>query len=80
MHFFNTHFRLEKFPMDTVIFTGRVPFVGDADSRAWLAAIEKALEAGDVSLAWALLFEPQLPDAGDLAALRNEVVRRGCGD
>ena len=39
-----------------------------------------ALEAGDVSLAWALLFEPQLPDAGDLAALRNEVVRRGCGD
>jgi cytochrome b subunit of formate dehydrogenase len=22
-HFFNTHFRLEKFPMDTVIFTGR---------------------------------------------------------
>ncbi|MDH4405473.1 MAG: hypothetical protein QE276_05590 [Cyanobium sp. D14.bin.5] len=47
---------------------------------AWLAAIETALEAGDVSLAWALLFEPQLPDAGDLAALRNEVVRRGCGD
>ena len=24
-HFFNTHFRPEKFPMDTVIFTGRVP-------------------------------------------------------
>jgi cytochrome b subunit of formate dehydrogenase len=24
VHFFNTHFRLEKFPMDTVIFTGRV--------------------------------------------------------
>ena len=47
---------------------------------AWLAAIETALEAGDVSLAWALLFEPQLPDAADLAALRNEVVRRGCGD
>jgi hypothetical protein len=23
-HFFNTHFRLEKFPMDTVIFSGRV--------------------------------------------------------
>lgn len=23
-HFFNTHFRLEKFPMDTVIFTGRI--------------------------------------------------------
>ena len=47
---------------------------------AWLAAIETALEAGDVSLAWALLFEPQLPDAADLVALRNEVVSRGCGD
>ena len=23
-HFFNTHFRLEKLPMDTVIFTGRI--------------------------------------------------------
>ncbi|MDP1854051.1 MAG: hypothetical protein Q8L26_07635 [Candidatus Omnitrophota bacterium] len=25
IHFFNTHFRPEKFPMDTVIFTGRLP-------------------------------------------------------
>jgi cytochrome b subunit of formate dehydrogenase len=24
IHFFNTHFRLEKFPMDTVIFSGRI--------------------------------------------------------
>ena len=24
IHFFNTHFRPEKFPMDTVIFTGRM--------------------------------------------------------
>jgi hypothetical protein len=24
IHFFNTHFRPDKFPMDTVIFTGRV--------------------------------------------------------
>jgi cytochrome b subunit of formate dehydrogenase len=24
IHFFNTHFRIEKFPMDTVIFSGRV--------------------------------------------------------
>lgn len=47
---------------------------------AWLAAIETALEAGDVSLAWALLFEPQLPDSADLAALRNEVASKGCGD
>jgi cytochrome b subunit of formate dehydrogenase len=25
VHFFNSHFRADKFPMDTVIFTGRVP-------------------------------------------------------
>jgi hypothetical protein len=25
VHFFNTHFRLDKFPMDPVIFTGQVP-------------------------------------------------------
>jgi cytochrome b subunit of formate dehydrogenase len=25
VHFFNTHFRPDKFPMDTVMFTGRVP-------------------------------------------------------
>ena len=25
IHFFNTHFRLDKFPMDPVIFTGQVP-------------------------------------------------------
>jgi len=25
VHFFNTHFRPSKFPMDTVIFTGRLP-------------------------------------------------------
>jgi len=47
---------------------------------AWLAAIESALEAGDVPLAWTLLFAPQLPQASDLTALRAEVVRRGCGD
>ncbi len=26
VHFFNTHFRPQKFPMDQVIFTGKVPF------------------------------------------------------
>ena len=25
VHFFNTHFRPSKFPIDTVIFTGRLP-------------------------------------------------------
>ena len=25
MHFFNTHFRPDRFPMDTMIFTGSIP-------------------------------------------------------
>jgi hypothetical protein len=25
IHFFNTHFRPEKFPMDMVVFTGKIP-------------------------------------------------------
>lgn len=47
---------------------------------AWLATIEAALDAGDVALAWALLFSAQLPEDRDLTDLRAEVVRRGCGD
>lgn len=46
---------------------------------AWLAAIEAALVADDVPLAWALLFHPRLPSDPTLAALRQEVIRRGCG-
>ena len=33
IHFFNTHFRPDKFPMDMVIFTGRVPFEVFAEER-----------------------------------------------
>lgn len=47
---------------------------------AWLEAIETALQAGDVPLAWALLFAPAAPPDADLVALRQEVIRRGCGD
>lgn len=48
--------------------------------QGWLLAIEAALQSGDVPLAWALLFAPQAPPSSDLVALRQEVVRRGCGD
>ena len=34
VHFFNGHLRPEKFPMDTVIFTGRVPSTSCATSGA----------------------------------------------
>src|SRR5690625_7767246 len=27
-----------------LFFTGRIPFVGDADSKAWLAALDRMLE------------------------------------
>ena len=33
VHFFNGHLRPEKFPMDTVIFTGRVPLHELRDER-----------------------------------------------
>lgn len=48
--------------------------------QAWLAAVETALQDGDVALAWALLFAPQAPQAGELDSLRAEVLRRGCGE
>lgn len=34
IHFFNTHFRPEKFPMDPVIFTGRVPLSEFKEDRS----------------------------------------------
>ena len=33
IHFFNTHIRPESFPMDTVIFTGHVPYEEYKDDR-----------------------------------------------
>lgn len=47
---------------------------------AWGAAIEAALVAQDVPLAWALLFHPAIPADPELQVLRDEVIRRGCGD
>lgn len=49
----------------------------DAD---WLGTIDRALQDGDVALAWALLFAPQIPDDGQLRGLQQEVIQRGCGD
>lgn len=50
-----------------------------ASGPAWIGAIDTALRVGDVPLAWSLLFAPQAPADADLAALQEEVVRRGCG-
>jgi hypothetical protein len=49
------------------------------DANAWLQAFDQALDYGDVPLAWTLLFHPQAPRSTDLDALRDEVIRRGCG-
>ncbi|MFQ6539200.1 MULTISPECIES: hypothetical protein [Aphanothece] len=45
----------------------------------WLAAIESALQAGDVPVAWSLLFAPEAPADPELEDLQVEVIRRGCG-
>ncbi len=44
VHFFNTHFRPEKFPMDTVIFTGRVPLEEFKEDRP--REYQEMLESG----------------------------------
>ena len=50
-----------------------------ADPKAWLQAVDGALDRQQVALAWALLFAPQDPQSPELDALRQEVWRRGCG-
>lgn len=50
------------------------------DAKAWLSAVDSALDRRQVPLAWALLFAPQDPRSSDLDALRREVLQRGCGD
>ena len=41
-HFFNVHFRIEKFPMDTVIFSGRISKAELKEERAgWLERLER---------------------------------------
>ena len=49
------------------------------DAKAWLKAIDTALDRQQVPLAWALLFASQDPRSNDLDALRREVWQRGCG-
>ena len=50
-----------------------------SNPEAWMEAINRALQSGDVPLAWALLYAPQAPSAEPLSALRLEILRRGCG-
>lgn len=49
------------------------------NAEAWLEAFDRALEFGDVPLAWTLLFHPKAPRSAELDGLRTEVLRRGCG-
>ena len=46
IHFFNTHFRPDKFPMDPVIFTGRVPL--EELKRDKAREYQKLVENGDL--------------------------------
>ncbi len=48
VHFFNTHLRLEKFPMDTVIFSGRISKAEMLHERKqWFDRLEKAGKLDD---------------------------------
>ena len=57
-HFFNVHFRIEKFPMDTVIFSGRISKQEFKEERSgWLERLEKegsleSLRTGDEWEEW----------------------------
>jgi hypothetical protein len=51
-----------------------------SDAKAWLKAVDIALDRNQVPLAWALLFAPQDPRSAELDELRREVLRRGCGE
>ncbi len=57
-HFFNVHFRIEKFPMDTVIFSGKISLAELKEERAgWLERLEKqgeleSLKVGDEWEGW----------------------------
>jgi cytochrome b subunit of formate dehydrogenase len=46
VHFFNTHFRPDRFPMDTVIFTGRVPVDELRDDRP--LEYEQLVQSGEL--------------------------------
>jgi len=61
VHFFNGHLRPEKFPMDTVIFTGRVPLAEVREERP--AEYERMLQRG------------VLPALATTAPTRRERVR-----
>ena len=48
--------------------------------EAWMLAFNRALQSGDVALAWTLLFAPQAPSGGSLDDVRSAVRERGCGE
>jgi len=56
IHFFNTHFRPERFPMDTVIFTGGVPLEEFKKDRP--REYQQAVESGELEK---MLMAPPVP-------------------
>jgi hypothetical protein len=60
--------------------SGRLLDTLGSNPETWQAALEQALEQGDVSLAWTLLFDRRSPSSPGLDQLRRTVFERGCGD
>lgn len=48
-HFFNVHFRIEKFPMDTVIFSGKISRAEMEEERGeWFERLERERKLGEI--------------------------------
>ncbi|MGA2297183.1 MAG: hypothetical protein ABSG15_06525 [FCB group bacterium] len=58
VHFFNTHFRPEKFPMDTVIFSGQLSIEEFKFDRP--AEYEQMMESGDIEKYYSQPFSPNI--------------------
>lgn len=74
------HVRLRAAPAARLTATAVLIAQLGRSGDAWLAALRTALAAGDVPLAWTLLYAPQAPATEALLDLRRELLRRGCGD
>lgn len=74
------HVRLRAAPAALLEATAALISSLGRNPEAWMAALHTALTAGDVPLAWSLLYAPEAPASTPLLDLRRELVRRGCGD
>lgn len=49
-----------------------------SNGNAWLKAVDQALDDGNISLGWGILFNPESPKSLGLNELREALKRQGC--